>query len=81
MNEKGVWLITGAGHSTSPSTGYAGGSRCRCREIALFGIRTMLVEPGFFRTELLSDEATTTWHRAPIIATHGSGYHATAERA
>ena len=24
-----------------------------------FGIRTMLVEPGFFRTELLSNESTT----------------------
>lgn len=28
-------------------------------EIASFGIRTMLVEPGFFRTELLTDESTT----------------------
>ena len=28
-------------------------------EIAAFGIRTMLVEPGFFRTELLSDDSTT----------------------
>jgi NAD(P)-dependent dehydrogenase (short-subunit alcohol dehydrogenase family) len=28
-------------------------------EIAPFGIRTMLVEPGFFRTELLSDSSTT----------------------
>src|SRR6202166_1465927 len=28
-------------------------------EIAAFGIRTMLVEPGFFRTELLSTESTT----------------------
>jgi NAD(P)-dependent dehydrogenase (short-subunit alcohol dehydrogenase family) len=28
-------------------------------EIASFGIRTMLVEPGFFRTELLSKESTT----------------------
>jgi NAD(P)-dependent dehydrogenase (short-subunit alcohol dehydrogenase family) len=27
-------------------------------EIAAFGIRTMLVEPGFFRTELLTDEST-----------------------
>ena len=27
-------------------------------EIARFGIRTMLVEPGFFRTELLTDEST-----------------------
>src|SRR6187401_73526 len=27
-------------------------------EIAPFGIRTMLVEPGFFRTELLTDEST-----------------------
>ena len=28
-------------------------------EVALFGIRTMLVEPGFFRTELLTDSSTT----------------------
>jgi NAD(P)-dependent dehydrogenase (short-subunit alcohol dehydrogenase family) len=28
-------------------------------EIAAFGIRTMLVEPGFFRTELLTDDSTT----------------------
>src|SRR4051794_32798858 len=28
-------------------------------EIAPFGIRTMLVEPGFFRTELLSPESTS----------------------
>jgi len=28
-------------------------------EIAAFGIRTMLVEPGFFRTELLSSNSTT----------------------
>ena len=34
-------------------------------EIAAFGIRTMLVEPGFFRTELLSDDSTT--HAQPAI--------------
>jgi NAD(P)-dependent dehydrogenase (short-subunit alcohol dehydrogenase family) len=28
-------------------------------EIAPFGIRTMLIEPGFFRTELLTNESTT----------------------
>jgi NAD(P)-dependent dehydrogenase (short-subunit alcohol dehydrogenase family) len=28
-------------------------------EITPFGIRTMLVEPGFFRTELLTDDSTT----------------------
>jgi NAD(P)-dependent dehydrogenase (short-subunit alcohol dehydrogenase family) len=28
-------------------------------EIAPFGIRTMLVEPGFFRTDLLTDDSTT----------------------
>ena len=35
-------------------------------EIAPFGIRTMLVEPGFFRTELLSKDSTT--YAAPSIA-------------
>jgi NAD(P)-dependent dehydrogenase (short-subunit alcohol dehydrogenase family) len=28
-------------------------------EVAPFGIRTMLVEPGFFRTQLLTPESTT----------------------
>src|SRR5215216_8096807 len=27
-------------------------------ELAPFGVRTMLVEPGFFRTELLTEEST-----------------------
>jgi NAD(P)-dependent dehydrogenase (short-subunit alcohol dehydrogenase family) len=35
-------------------------------EIAPFGIRTMLVEPGFFRTELLTAGSTT--YAAPSIA-------------
>jgi NAD(P)-dependent dehydrogenase (short-subunit alcohol dehydrogenase family) len=34
-------------------------------EVAPFGIRTMLVEPGFFRTELLSPESTN--YAAPSI--------------
>jgi NAD(P)-dependent dehydrogenase (short-subunit alcohol dehydrogenase family) len=34
-------------------------------EIAPFGIRTMLVEPGFFRTELLSRDSTV--YAAPSI--------------
>lgn len=34
-------------------------------EIAPFGIKTMLVEPGFFRTELLTDDSTT--YAAPHI--------------
>src|ERR1700686_470633 len=35
-------------------------------EIAPFGIRTMLVEPGFFRTELLSKDSTI--YAEPSIA-------------
>jgi len=34
-------------------------------EIAPFGIRTMVVEPGFFRTELLSNDSTT--YAKPVI--------------
>ena len=34
-------------------------------EVAPFGIRTMLVEPGFFRTELLTDQSTV-WPEASI---------------
>jgi NAD(P)-dependent dehydrogenase (short-subunit alcohol dehydrogenase family) len=36
-------------------------------EVAPFGIRTMLVEPGFFRTELLTNESTK-WPDASIDA-------------
>jgi NAD(P)-dependent dehydrogenase (short-subunit alcohol dehydrogenase family) len=39
--------------------GVEGWMESLAREIAPFGIRTMLVEPGFFRTELLSDNSTT----------------------
>jgi len=35
-------------------------------EVAPFGIRTMLVEPGFFRTELLTNDSTT--YAQPTIA-------------
>jgi NAD(P)-dependent dehydrogenase (short-subunit alcohol dehydrogenase family) len=35
-------------------------------EVAPFGIRTMLVEPGFFRTELLTSESTS--YAEPTIA-------------
>jgi NAD(P)-dependent dehydrogenase (short-subunit alcohol dehydrogenase family) len=34
-------------------------------EVAPFGIRTMLVEPGFFRTDLLTDQSTK-WPEAKI---------------
>src|SRR5688572_11780487 len=34
-------------------------------ELAPFGIRTMLVEPGFFRTELLTEESTN--YPEPLI--------------
>jgi len=30
-------------------------------EVAPYGIHTMLVEPGFFRTELLVEDASTIW--------------------
>lgn len=38
-------------------------------EVAPFGIRTMLVEPGFFRTELLSRDSTT--YARPAIDDYG----------
>jgi NAD(P)-dependent dehydrogenase (short-subunit alcohol dehydrogenase family) len=34
-------------------------------EVEPFGIRTMLVEPGFFRTDLLTEESTS--YPAPVI--------------
>ena len=48
----------------SSTAGIAG--QLFCTEIAPFGIRTMLVEPGFLRTELLSKGSTT--YAAPYIA-------------
>ena len=39
--------------------GVEGWMESLAQEIAPFGIRTMLVEPGFFRTELLSADSTT----------------------
>jgi NAD(P)-dependent dehydrogenase (short-subunit alcohol dehydrogenase family) len=35
-------------------------------DVAPFGIETMLVEPGFFRTELLVEGASTIWPELPI---------------
>lgn len=35
-------------------------------DVAPFGIRTMLVEPGFFRTELLVEEASTKWPKLVV---------------
>ena len=39
--------------------GLEGWAESLAPEVAPFGIRTMLVEPGFFRTELLSPESTS----------------------
>jgi NAD(P)-dependent dehydrogenase (short-subunit alcohol dehydrogenase family) len=38
--------------------GIEGWTEALALEVAPFGIRTMLVEPGFFRTELLTEEST-----------------------
>jgi len=45
--------------------GVEGWMESLAEEIAPFGIRTMLVEPGFFRTELLTDQSTV-WPVASI---------------
>jgi len=47
------------------------------QEIAEFGIRTMLVEPGFFRTELLTRDSTT--FAPPSIADYAERTKATVE--
>jgi NAD(P)-dependent dehydrogenase (short-subunit alcohol dehydrogenase family) len=46
-------------------------------EVAPFGIRTMLVEPGFFRTELLSPQSTQ--YAKPSIADYAERTTATVE--
>jgi NAD(P)-dependent dehydrogenase (short-subunit alcohol dehydrogenase family) len=45
--------------------GVEGWMESLAEEVAPFGIRTMLVEPGFFRTELLTDQSTV-WPEASI---------------
>jgi NAD(P)-dependent dehydrogenase (short-subunit alcohol dehydrogenase family) len=44
-------------------------------EVAPFGIRTMLVEPGFFRTELLTEESTK--YPAPCVEDYAETTRAT----
>jgi NAD(P)-dependent dehydrogenase (short-subunit alcohol dehydrogenase family) len=46
-------------------------------EVAAFGIRTMLVEPGFFRTELLSPQSTQ--YAEPSIADYADRTKQTVE--
>ena len=43
---------------TAAKFGVEGWMESLAPEVAPFGIRTMLVEPGFFRTELLTDDST-----------------------
>src|SRR3954467_9123411 len=60
--------ITGQAFVSSYSAakfGVEGWMESLAPEVAPFGIRTMLVEPGFFRTELLTDESTK-WPEASI---------------
>ena len=62
-----ISISSGAGVIGSPpGSAYAaskfaleGWMECLAGEVEPFGIRTMIVEPGFFRTELLTPESTT----------------------
>ena len=57
--------IAAEGTSSPPTRPRSSASRVHgglAPEVAPFGIRTMLVEPGFFRTELLSPESTNFAH-------------------
>jgi NAD(P)-dependent dehydrogenase (short-subunit alcohol dehydrogenase family) len=68
-----ISISSGAGQIGSPSgSAYAaskfaleGWMESLTGEVEPFGIRTMIVEPGFFRTELLVD-ASTTWPEPSI---------------
>ena len=54
-----------AGPSAAPtaprSSPWRGGWNPCAEEVAQFGIRATTVEPGFFRTELLVEDTSTTW--------------------
>jgi NAD(P)-dependent dehydrogenase (short-subunit alcohol dehydrogenase family) len=54
----------GSAYSTS-KFGMEGWIEALTPEVTLFGIRTMLVEPGYFRTDLLTPESTS--YTAPSI--------------
>ena len=57
--------------------GLEGWTESLAPEVAPFGIRTMLVEPGFFRTELLTAGSTT--FAAPTIADYTDRSQATVD--
>lgn len=57
--------------------GVEGWTESLAPEVARFGIRTMLVEPGFFRTGLLTAESTT--FAEPCIEDYADRSHATVD--
>src|SRR2546430_71836 len=81
MTDKKVWLVTGAGRGmgvdiakAALAAGHAVVATRRNTDtvmealapgVAPFGIKPTLVEPGFFRTELL-EPASTTWAELEI---------------
>ena len=72
--------ISGGLYCTAYATakfGIEGWTESLAPEVAPFGIRTMLVEPGFFRTELLTTASTT--FAEPAIADYAERSKATSD--
>ena len=72
--------ITGGMYCTAYAAakfGLEGWTESLAAEIAPFGVKAMLVEPGFFRTELLTPESTT--FARPSIADYADRSQATSD--
>lgn len=80
VNVSSVAGIAGSMYCTAYAAakfGLEGWTESLAVEIAPFGLKTMLVEPGFFRTELLTPESTT--FAQPSIADYADWSKATSE--
>ena len=79
MSSKKIWLITGASRGmgvdfaayAASKFGLEGWMESLHAEVAPFGIHTTIVNPGFFRTELLTEQSTN--YAAPSIADYDEG--------
>jgi NAD(P)-dependent dehydrogenase (short-subunit alcohol dehydrogenase family) len=76
VSHKKVWFITGAARGmgvdyAASKFGLEGWMASLHAEVAPFGIHTTVVNPGFFRTELLTEQSTN--YATPSIRDYDEG--------